>query len=248
MSASNNLSFLPDDYLENKARRRANFICGGLFVVTIVMVGLAFVTSERSLRDVEQQHAKIDKQFTDAANRIQQLQKMQEKQRTMAHQAELTAALLEKVPRSVLLAKITNALPIGVSLLDLELDSRLHQASKDEAPKTAFEIKKAQAKSKTPAPDEAQVKVYDVTLKITGLAPTDLQVAELIRNLNSDGLFQDVNLIVSDWENDQHSQKGKISENYRKFQIEMTIDPQADLQNGAATVRTASLDTKETTR
>ncbi len=202
MNAANNLSFLPDDYLENKARRRSNFICGGLFVITAVMITVAFLTSERSLKDVEQQHAKVDKQFSDAARKIEQLQQMQTKQRTMAHEAELTATLLEKVPRSVLLAKVTNCLPGGVSLEDLSLESHVHQADKNTSPQTAFDIKKAAqaAQAKSGAPDQAQAKVYDVGLKVTGLAPTDLQVAELIRNLNSDGLFKDVNLIVSDWD------------------------------------------------
>jgi Tfp pilus assembly protein PilN len=248
MSAKHDLSFLPDDYLENKARRRANYICGGLFLITAVMITLAIATSEHSLRDIEQQHAKVDKEFTDAAKRIQQLQQMQEKQRTMAHQAELTATLLERVPRSVLLAKITNALPAGVSLEDLNLESRLHQADKNAPPQTAFEIKKSN-QAKSAASEQAQAKVYDVSLKLTGLAPTDLQVAELIRNLNSDGLFKDVNLIVSDWDKDdrESNQKDKLTENFRKFQIEMTIDPTADLQNDPtpAPIRTASLDQKE---
>jgi Tfp pilus assembly protein PilN len=250
MNAPNDLSFLPDDYLENKARRRANFICGGLFLITASMITFAFVTSERSLKDIEQQHAKVDKQFSEAAKRIQQLQQMQEKQRTMAHQAELTATLLERVPRSVLLAKVTNCLPVGVSLEDLSLESHVHQADKNTSPQTAFDIKKAGQQAKPAGPEQAQAKVYDVGLKLTGLAPTDLQVAELIRNLNSDGLFKEVNLIVSDWDKDDHenNQKDKFTENYRKFQIEMTIDPKADLQTeaSAAPVRTASLDTKET--
>ncbi len=75
--------------------------------------------------------------------------------------------------------------------------------------------------------------MYDVGLKLTGLAPTDLQVAELIRNLNSDGLFKEANLDRQHWDKDERetNQKDKFTENFRKFQIEMTIDPQADLQN-----------------
>src|SRR3954454_15778226 len=98
MQAPNDLSFLPDDYLENKAQRRANVICAVLFLVTMVSIGFAFTTSERSLKEVEQKHAQIEQEFTDAAKRIEQVQQMQEKQRTMARQAELTASLLEKVP------------------------------------------------------------------------------------------------------------------------------------------------------
>ena len=47
MKAPNDLSFLPDDYLENKAQRRANVICAILFLVTMVTIGMAFTTGER---------------------------------------------------------------------------------------------------------------------------------------------------------------------------------------------------------
>ena len=41
-SAPNQLSFLPDDYLELKAQRRTNAICAGLFAVVVGMVGVTF--------------------------------------------------------------------------------------------------------------------------------------------------------------------------------------------------------------
>ena len=90
MNAPNQLSFLPDDYLENKAQRRANVICAILFLVTMVSIGFAFTTSEQSLKEVEAEHTKVEQDFQTAAQRIQQVTDMQEKQRTMAHQAELT--------------------------------------------------------------------------------------------------------------------------------------------------------------
>ena len=48
MAAPNELSFLPDDYLERKARRRTNAICAVLFCVVISAIGGAFTVTERS--------------------------------------------------------------------------------------------------------------------------------------------------------------------------------------------------------
>lgn len=240
MNSPNELSFLPDDYLENKAQRRANVICAILFLVTMVSIGFAFTTSERSLRAVEQDHAKIEKDFTEAARRIEQVQEMQEKQRTMAHQAELTASLLEKVPRSLILAKITNALPTGVSLTDFVLTSNKRASAAAAGPKTAFETKSQQGSLVNHV---AQAKTYDVALKITGLAPTDVQVGELLRKLKAVPLFKDVNLIISDWEQ-ANAKKTSTDTQYRKFQIEMMLDPSADAQSEAAAA-TASLQTSK---
>ena len=78
--------------------------------------------------------ARADK--AQAARPIEQFQKLQEKQRTMAMQAELTSSLIEKVPRSFLLAEMTNSLPTGVSLVDLVLDSRKKVVAPPAAPKS----------------------------------------------------------------------------------------------------------------
>ena len=50
---ANQLSFLPDDYLERKAQRRANVLCAGLAVVVIATVGAAFSVTERMNRKVD---------------------------------------------------------------------------------------------------------------------------------------------------------------------------------------------------
>ena len=53
MASPNELSFLPEDYLEQKARRRANVLCLSLSAVVLVAIGATFMLSERSTRDVQ---------------------------------------------------------------------------------------------------------------------------------------------------------------------------------------------------
>src|SRR5213080_5044386 len=162
MAAPNELSFLPDDYLERKARRRTNAICAVLFCVVISSIGGAFTVTERSMREIEKQYSDIERSYTDAAKRIEQVEQMQEKQRTMAHQAELTASLLEKVPRSLILAKITNALPAGCSLTDFVLLSTTKRNSaantSNSGARPTFEAKLAPS---SVVPQVAEAKVYD---------------------------------------------------------------------------------------
>jgi hypothetical protein len=231
MSTPNELSFLPDDYLERKAQRRTNFICAGLFIVTLTAIGGTFHFSERSNRDVEKTYDSKLKEFTAEAQRIQQAEQMQEKQRTMARQAELAASLLEKVPRSFVLAEITNAMPPGVSLVDFVLESKkrnlVPQVSSVGA--TAFENRKqseAQKKAVAAAAalnqQMAQMKIYDVGMKMSGVAPTDVQVAQFIRKLNQSKMFKDVNLVITD----EFIQDG---EPMRKFVVECMLDPNAEI-------------------
>jgi hypothetical protein len=228
-TAPNQLSFLPDDYLATKAQRRTNIFCAVLFIIVMTAIGAAFKFSEMRNKEIEKQHAQVDEQYTEAAKRIEQFQQLLTKQRTMARQAELTSSLLEKVPRSFVLAEITNALPAGVSLMDFALDSKPRQAPAPQQPKTPFEQKSTVIGAKPEPAMEA--KVYDVSMKVTGLAGTDVQVAQFISKLNTSPLFRDVNLIISDTyqvPNQSGIQTNEVV--MRKFQIELSLNPAADVQ------------------
>src|SRR5688572_19247192 len=113
MSAPNDLSFLPDDYFQRKGRRRANALCAGLAVVVMGAIGTAFTLTERSMRALERRHVAVEKEYTEAAKSIEQVNKMRLQQQKIVHRADLAASLVEKVPRSNLLAEFTNSLPAG---------------------------------------------------------------------------------------------------------------------------------------
>ncbi|MCC6239265.1 MAG: PilN domain-containing protein [Phycisphaerales bacterium] len=220
----NQLSFLPDDYLQRKVRRRSNIICGTILAIFAVTFGGVMSYYKQSSHHLTQREAKANEDYTQVTQRIKLVQEMQAKQQRMAHQAELTASLLEKVPRSYLLAELTNSLPIGVSLLDLSLNSTLRQPA---AALTKFEQKKKEIKSK---PVEAQPKVFDVRIKLTGIAYTDVQVAQYIGKLSTCQLFQQVGLTVVE----EYTLDGK---KLRKFQLDMQLNP--DIGNSAQSLSTS---------
>jgi Tfp pilus assembly protein PilN len=243
MAAPNELSFLPDDYLDRKQRRRTNAICAVLFCIVISSIGGAFTVTERSMREIEKQAADVDVQYTGAAKRIEQYQQMEEKQRTMQHQAELTASLLEKVPRTKVLAKITNGIPQGVSLLDFAMSSTL-SSTPVKAPQTAFDARKAEIDAARGMVNAlaSQPRVYDVNMRLTGVAPNDGQVSKFITKLNTTPMFKDVNLVFTD-----EFVAGDKDNKLRKFAIEMSLNTNAPLDDpadAAADTKTASLPTE----
>src|SRR5918999_4003159 len=198
MSASpNQLSFLPDDYLERKASRRANLVCGTLSLLVIGAIGSAFYLKERSMRDINTRAAKVDKDYATAAARIEQVQTLHSKQRQIVQHAELAAALVERIPRSNILAEFTNCMPPGASLLELTMDSRPRLAPAPTG--SAFEQKKAaleaRQKGAAAAPETPKL---DVFLKITGVAENDVQVSDFISKLNQSRLLKEVNLVFSE--------------------------------------------------
>src|SRR3954468_580359 len=115
MSAQD-ISFLPDGYLERKARHRSNLICGSLAIVVLGGAGLTWSLTRNSVRQVQLEHAGVEREYVEAAKKIEQVHGMKGQEQSAAQQADLTAALLEKVPRSFILAEITRALPDSTSL------------------------------------------------------------------------------------------------------------------------------------
>ena len=232
MSGPNQLSFLPDDYLDRKARRRANVLCAlGAFLVLSV-AGTVFWYTEKLTAAVEKRFAEVDKQYGDAAKRIDKVNQMRQQQQQVVRRAELAASLVEKIPRSNVLAEFTNSLPQGLSLLNIAMESR-EKAGAPVAAMTAFEAKRAALEGRTAAMP-VTAKVYDVFIKIEGVASTDVQVAQFISKLNRSALFRDVNLVVSEEfkvNTQGPGQRTQDTEVMRKFQIEMMLNPNAEVMN-----------------
>ncbi len=234
MAAPNELSFLPDDYLVTKARRRANALCAGLSIIVMGAIASAFWITERSMREVENRAANVDQAFTDAARNIEQVNTMKAQQRRIVHQADLAASLVEKVPRSNLLAEFTNSLPSGMFLLELALESRVKVAAP--APGDSKAQRKAQQQAAAPTP--AAPMTYDVYLRLTGIADTDVQVAQFMTKLNNCPLVKDVNLTITD-----AFKQG--DREMRRFQIEMLQNPQAEVTDEVKKTATAAVELKE---
>ncbi|HEX8340175.1 MAG TPA: PilN domain-containing protein [Tepidisphaeraceae bacterium] len=224
MNAPNQLDFLPEDYLRNKAQGRTNVMCASLFVVMIVSIGGAFFFAERSMREAEDRHAVAVQQHADAARRIAEMKKMHEKQAFLARKAELSASLIDRVPRSYVLAELTNLLPAGVALTDLDLVTAKKAVA---APKTDAPALKKKSKSSAaadtlppaPAPQEA-------TVRLTGTAAADSQVAAFVEALKKSNLFIEVNLLIS--AEQAQGENGVTS--LRRFSIDLVLDPKADVR------------------
>ena len=85
--------------------------------------------------------------------------------------------------------------------------------------------KKAQAADAAANAHLAEMKLFDVSMKLTGIAPNDVAVAQFIRKLTVSRLLKDVNLVITD----EFIQDG---EPMRKFVIECMLDPTAEVQPG----------------
>lgn len=242
MSAPNELSFLPEDYLEQKYNRRAMIFCAVLAALVLGGLFLWFQHRSKDHAKVLAEFNEVNNNYVEAARKIEQVKRMHEQQREVVHHAELAASLVERVPRSNMLAEITNSLPVGVSLIDLAMTSTTHLSAAPAPAVNTFAMHKAAVEGGADKGVDAlglgtKPAQFDIKVKITGIARDDIQVAQLISRLSHCGMFQDVNLIVSDTfqEQGQPTDAKNKPASLRRWQLEMMVDPRAEVREETKT-------------
>lgn len=226
---SNNTSFLPEDYLARRAERRTNLISLVLFAVVMLGVILAFAVTNQKWSQVKQDQMTINSSYQTVAEEIRELTELEEQKNEMLHKAELAAALVERVPRSILLAELINRMPDRLSLLEFDLSSEKikpaiqRPTSKD---KDSDRLGAQRAKTKEEAAEDGK-KIrpprYKVSISLVGVAPSNMEVSRYLAELNSYPLFENVTLEYSE----EKEIEGQVM---REFEIQLKLDPDADVR------------------
>jgi len=192
-----NINFVPDDYVQSNESRRANLMCLVLFSVVMAAWGGSFVTIKIRQRACNAEEALVNAKMTRMQEAITKFEELQTRRKEMMRTALTTAELIEPVPRSVVLASLTNNLPAGVSLVKLAL---IQKEPRSESRRTASKSR-YEAAQQTGGSDAGGKltgeRQLDTHLTIEGMAPSDLQVASYIEQLGVATLITNVALVES---------------------------------------------------
>ena len=193
-----NINFVPDDYAQSNESRRTNFIYLVLFGVVMIALGGSFVSIKIRQRACYTSEELINARMTEIKEAIKQFEELQTRKREMMKTALTTSELLEPVPRSILLASLTNNLPEGVSLSKVDLIQKQSKQNPTVATTSKFRSAQGQqaAQSQNGAPQNPE-KLLETLIDIGGLAPSDLQVASYIEQLSNSSLLDNVALVES---------------------------------------------------
>jgi Tfp pilus assembly protein PilN len=212
------INFVPDDYVQQRRASRANVLYLMLLMAMLGAIGITFGFIKIRQRTVQAELAQLNNRMAEAQQQIAQLEELKTKSKTMMKTMVMTAELLEPVPRSIILASLTNNLPSGVSLLDFGLEEKETQVYKVSAQKTGSRYNKSTANATASEPQ----KMVTTTLLIKGIAPSDIQVAGFISSLSDAILFDEVSLVES-----KEIEIEKIK--YREFRLKAIIQPDLTL-------------------
>jgi len=218
-----NINFVPDDYVQSNESRRANLMCLVLFSVVMAALAGSFVTIKIRQRACSAEESLVNAKMARMQESIRKFEELQTKRKEMMRTALTTAELLEPVPRSVVLASLTNNLPAGVSLLKIDLLQKEAKVTQSAAAKSKYQAAQEQG---APAP-EAEQKVppekrIETHLEIAGMAPSDLQVAAYIERLGNSVLLDNVALV--------ESKEKKVEDTaFREFKLTAMLRPEVHL-------------------
>lgn len=205
-------------------------MCVVMLAVVMASVLAAVLVSQKSLANTQTVLDRVNNDFQDANKVMAEFQQLQQQRQTMTNKAKSTTLLLERVPRSYLLAMVTTNLPDGASLLDINLYPKRVFASV----KTAKDLKTA-PKPKGPIDPKPAVKAEPVMLEmeVTGLADTDVAVARFIANMAKNPLAQSVDLIYSQERSMEiRDERGLVKQDkilMREFQVRLALRGDMDV-------------------
>ena len=192
-----NINFVPDDYVQGNESRMTNLVYLVLFAVVMTALGGSFVAIKIRQRACSSNEKLVNARMAEVQEVITQFEQLQAKRREMMKTALTTAELLEPVPRSVLLASLTNNLPSGVSLLKLALVQKQSKQVKKVVTTSKYQAAQASAQGSRSQQSENPEKLLETHISIGGTAPSDLQVAAYIERLSNSSLLDNVALVES---------------------------------------------------
>lgn len=230
------VNLLPEDYLVRRSQQRANVLCLILFAVVMAGVVGAAVMSEQKSARARRDREQVYVEYRRASELIARMQELEAKKNDVVSKAQMASELLERVPRSYLLAELTNALPASDSLTEVKLlttqpkvvKATTKHKSKFRA-RQAARAKTAKAKADADANTKTPVKRPPplVMVEAIGLAQTDVHVAQFISRMHNCPLMRSVELGYS-----EQQQVGDAV--VRKFLVTMQLDPKVTVTAATA--------------
>jgi Tfp pilus assembly protein PilN len=207
--------------VQSNESRRANLMCLVLFSVVMAALVGSFVTIKIRQQACRAEESLVNAKMTRMQESIRKFEELQTKRKEMMKTALTTAELLEPVPRSVVLASLTNNLPAGVSLSKVNLTQK-EPSKQATAAKTRYQAAQEQQAAVEADPRAALERQLETHLDIEGMAPSDLQVAAYIERLSNSILLHDVDLV-------EIKEKVVDETSFREFKLTAMLRPEVHL-------------------
>lgn len=186
------LNFVPNDYIQKKLARKASLLCAMLAAVVGLALTVLFVVLGMAEDSLAVQQEAVEQQVARAAKQVTEWETFQMEQAALLERAEKAAQLLVPLPRSRVLAEVVRSLPEETTLTELVVVDETLRVLESAA-------KSGEAPPRPGTKPKPEAKESVVTrIRMQGLAPTDVEVAQLIAALSDSAYFDQVELAYSE--------------------------------------------------
>ena len=213
--------FLPREYIEHRQDRRMHIAATALFIVVVGSLAIAFLLQRTSWTDIRAIREEVSQRYMHAAEQVQTLNELEAQMDVVQKRAMLAAGLVDRLPRSVVLAEFINRMPDGLGLMEFELTTTKIEPPAQDAAKPAHKPKRppTTAESESAPIDPPR---WNTAISLLGFAPTDVHVSAFLAALNDHALLDSVTLVFS-----EEVELNDVP--VRQFSIRATIGPDADI-------------------
>lgn len=237
--------FLPDDYLHSKAEMRSGVLTLVMFGVVMFGVASAFFVTNRQWIDVRSEQQAINAEYTREAQKIEQLKALEQQKGEMLAKAELTTALIERIPRSLLTAELVTRMPEQITLLNMELKSKriMSAAPTTRAKPTSGSLMSGKGGAGAdPAPVRVTAPKYEYNLTVTGVSQDNNEIADYLASLKQSPLLEGVDLtyIKPTKINDFELRRFELVARLRADADARSVEPVAELRKGEKLLQEAA--------
>jgi hypothetical protein len=185
-----NINFVPTDYNQKRDSTRANIIYLFLFAAVMGGIGATFSIIRMRQKTINSELAAVNEKLTEATEKFKLLEQLQKTGDEMMKTAAMTSELFESVPKSTILACLTNNLPKGVSFTNIKLFQKTIKSSQPS--KASSQYKKAAKRDAV-----SKEKLIETFIEIKGIAPSDIEVAGYIAQLGKSIMLESTQLVES---------------------------------------------------
>lgn len=182
-----NIDFLPEKIKQQRARRRRLVRQGYLLVVCLISLGVLGYIRHGRINKAQAQLVLLDERVKNVRQQLAMREDLERQQAELLIKKRIDDLLGSRVDTLDLLAELERVLPATVSLTSLKIE-----AMDVRVPIKPVKVEAGQTVPGTQRQRERTIR--RVRLLLTGLAPTDVAVANFIGQLSASPVFEDVNM------------------------------------------------------
>jgi Tfp pilus assembly protein PilN len=197
------LEFLPAWYPQVRRGRRIVMLLAWMTILLLGAFGSWATVTQRAVRSDQARLANLDRELSRSRGEVKELEELMRLNKKLSEQAQVLSKVGSHAEAARLLATLDEVMPKSTSLLELSL------LTEEQQPATLAGVRAAQERDRSVD--------RRLNVRVTGVAPTDVEVADFLTKLTAKAFFEDVRMTGS---------KPRIEDGHimREFEVNFTMN------------------------